>query len=150
VVKHHPQIVSAVAALGAAFLLVPNAPAQPRLPSLHQLVRHADGHPHHCDIRRPHIWSPLQLKCVIRIVFPRREWHNADRIVGCESEWDERNVSPTSDYGLFQINRPSHPDAFVRGYRRMFDPVVNSRYARRMQSRAGWRPWVCARLLGIA
>lgn len=112
------------------------------------LAARAHGDPTRCDIRPFGKWGPKQLKCVIRLTFPRRQWQNATRVADCESGWDTRSVSRTADYGLFQINRWYHPDAF-HPPRRMFDPVANTAYARRLQKHSGWRPWVCATRLGI-
>lgn len=134
------------ALLVGAVLLVPPATAQPRDAGI------AGGHaakpgPYACNRGTPK-WSPRQNRCVVHRVFPRRLWRDAERIIGCESGWDENNDSPTADHGLFQINRPAHPDAFIRG-RNMHDPVQNAKYALRLHELAGWQPWTCARILGI-
>ena len=60
-------------------------------------------------------------------------------IVMRESGGDPRNITNGADYGLWQINRPTHP-----GYSRaaLLDPISNSRIAYKL-SRGGksWRPW---------
>lgn len=62
----------------------------------------------------------------------------ACRVAWCESRWQADAISPTQDYGLFQINRPSH------GEWASLDPEINVAYAYRL-SRGGydWSHWSC-------
>jgi hypothetical protein len=59
-------------------------------------------------------------------------------VVMRESGGQARQVTNGADYGLFQINRPTHP-----GYSRaqLLDGPTNARIARRIVAREGWRPW---------
>ena len=60
-------------------------------------------------------------------------------IVMRESGGDPRNITNGADYGLWQINRPTHP-----GYSRsaLLDPIQNSKIAYKL-SHGGksWTPW---------
>ena len=86
-----------------------------------------------------------QVECVIRRTFGDH-WRVALKVARCESELDTRNVSPTADYGAFQINRPAHPDAFAHN---MFHAVWNARYAFRLSDGGRhWQAWTCARCVG--
>lgn len=59
-------------------------------------------------------------------------------VVMRESGGDSRQITNGADYGLFQINRPTHPNYrtsdLLRG-------IPNARIAYRMVQRDGWRPW---------
>lgn len=71
----------------------------------------------------------------------------ARRIARCESSYDPRAVSPTDDHGLFQINAV-HRGQFeaVTGapWSAVYDPELNTRYARWLYGQQGWSPWSCA------
>lgn len=60
-------------------------------------------------------------------------------IIMRESGGNPRNITNGADYGLWQINRPTHPQ-YSRSA--LLDPIASSRIAYRM-SRGGksWRPW---------
>lgn len=72
----------------------------------------------------------------------------AIRIAQCESGMDPNAVSPTDDHGLFQINIV-HKDQFeaVTGapWSSIYDPELNTFFARHLHARQGWGPWSCAR-----
>lgn len=59
-------------------------------------------------------------------------------VVMRESGGDSRQITNGVDYGLFQINRPTHPQYrtsdLLRG-------IPNARIAYRIVQREGWRPW---------
>ena len=58
-----------------------------------------------------------------------------------ESRWDPNAISPTDDWGLFQVNRPSH------GWHATLDPVANTQYAYELsEGGTNWCrhwAWVC-------
>ena len=104
-------------------------------PTWHQTSPWACARPGHFT----HV-TARQVVCVIRRQFGPT-WRVALKVARCESELDTRNVSPTSDYGVFQINRPSHADAFRHD---MFHAVWNARYAYRLSRRGtDWSSWAC-------
>lgn len=72
-------------------------------------------------------------------------------IVQCESNFVPwavgTNTNGTQDHGLFQIN-DIHAAAFetVTGADwevGRYDPEINTRFARWLHQRSGWRPWTC-------
>ncbi len=78
--------------------------------------------------------------------FQRPQRAVAACIIKRESGGNPKAVSPTDDWGLFQLNRPSHKAQFERMYGRPFeskalDPRLNGRYAAYLYSIAGWSPW---------
>ena len=71
----------------------------------------------------------------------------ARRIAECESGMNPNAVSPTNDHGLFQINAV-HRGQFeaVTGapWSSVYDPELNTIYARYLYGQQGWGPWTCA------
>ena len=71
----------------------------------------------------------------------------AMRIAECESGMNPRAVSATDDHGLFQINAV-HRGQFeaVTGapWSSVYDPELNTIYARHLYAQQGWGPWTCA------
>ncbi len=51
--------------------------------------------------------------------------------------------SSTDDWGLWQINKPSHPYAFAQGNQKLYDPAYNTFVAKNIWRAAGnsWSPW---------
>lgn len=73
-------------------------------------------------------------------------------IIKRESGGDPSAISPTRDYGLFQINRSAHKANFERMFggpfeRKALDPTLNAKYARYLynyyaqRGMSGWTPW---------
>lgn len=78
--------------------------------------------------------------------FPAHARAKATCIVKRESGGNAKAVSPTDDWGLFQIHRPVHKRQFERMYgapfeRKVLDPTLNGKYAAYLYSVAGWSPW---------
>lgn len=78
--------------------------------------------------------------------FPPHARDVARCIIQRESGGNPSAISPTRDYGLFQINRRAHKAQFERIFgapfeRKALDPDLNSRYARYLYDRVGWSPW---------
>ncbi len=72
----------------------------------------------------------------------------ARAIARCESRMDPNAVSPTNDHGLFQINivhRGQFEAVTGAPWSAVYDPALNTRYARWLFDQQGWSPWVCAR-----
>lgn len=71
----------------------------------------------------------------------------AIRIAECESSMNPNARSATNDHGLFQINIV-HRDQFeaVTGapWSSVYDPELNTIYARHLYAQQGWGPWTCA------
>lgn len=66
----------------------------------------------------------------------------------CENGgWVPDKVSRTNDWGLWQINRPTHePRIMSWGWVwevHMIDPVYNGIYAKFLWDHQGWQPWSC-------
>lgn len=70
--------------------------------------------------------------------FTGNDLHVAWAVVMRESGGDSRQVTNGRDFGLFQINRPTHPQ-----YRKsdLLRGIPNARIAYRIVQREGWRPW---------
>lgn len=75
-------------------------------------------------------------------------WTTARRIAECESGMNPNAVSSTNDHGLFQINAVHAGDfqavtgvSFSSG---VYDPELNTIYARHLHAQQGWGPWTCA------
>ena len=72
----------------------------------------------------------------------------AEAIARCESSLNPNAVSRTNDHGLFQINI-SHRAQFeaVTGapWSAIYDPELNTIYAKWLYDREGWSPWSCSR-----
>lgn len=79
------------------------------------------------------------------------DWWKALMIVDRESGCRQTAISPTRDYGLFQINKKVWGTSWARDVcdigREFFDerwkvPEENARAARCIRERQGWRAWV--------
>ena len=101
--------------------------------------------------------SPPQRLQVAKMGYPRLQYvldrvaeaginpKIAEAVIRCESNWKPTVVSRTSDYGLWQLNLPSHPSVTKEC---ALDVNCSTEYAIQMIKRSGWYPWVCARNLG--
>lgn len=72
----------------------------------------------------------------------------AIRIAQCESGMNPNAVSPTNDHGLFQINivhRGQFEAVTGAPWSSVYDPELNTIYARHLYAQQGWGPWTCAR-----
>ena len=72
----------------------------------------------------------------------------AIRIAECESGMNPGAVSPTNDHGLFQINivhRGQFEAVTGAPWSSVYDPELNTVYARYLYGQQGWGPWTCAR-----
>jgi len=59
-------------------------------------------------------------------------------VVMRESGGDPHQITNGVDRGLWQINRPTHPNL---SYSLVMDPVRSSRWARKQTRHGNWRPW---------
>lgn len=76
----------------------------------------------------------------------------AVRVAHCESTHRHNVISPGGgNWGLFQINTVHRRRVEQMGYRwdQMLFPLENARVAAAIWAEQGWRPWTCARNLGI-
>ncbi len=72
---------------------------------------------------------------------------SAIRIAQCESGMNPNAVSPTNDHGLFQINivhRSQFEAVTGASWSSVYDPELNTIYARHLYAQQGWGPWTCA------
>lgn len=60
-------------------------------------------------------------------------------IAGAESGWNTTAISPTDDYGLFQINLAAWPQLFASG--NYMDPAVNTSWAFHIYNVQGITAW---------
>lgn len=87
---------------------------------------------------------PQVFKAVRSVWKTKAERVQAFNVAWCESRFNVKAVSPTGDYGLFQINRQAH-DNWV-DFGRIFDPFYNVRVARRLYNAGGFSgPWKWSR-----
>lgn len=71
----------------------------------------------------------------------------AIRIAECESSLNPGAVSATDDHGLFQINivhRGQFEAVTGAPWSSVYDPELNTAYARHLYAQQGWSPWSCA------
>jgi hypothetical protein len=93
----------------------------------------------------------------IRVAFSERgataaQQEQAIRVAHCESTLRHDAVSPGGgNWGLFQINTVHRGRVAAMGYTwdQMLLPYENARVAADIWAEQGWRPWTCARRLGI-
>lgn len=83
----------------------------------------------------------------IRAAFPE-DPHTAVAIATCESNlnpnaYNDKNVTPTVDRSLFQINSVHDARLEALGLD-PWNPADNIAFARMLYDEQGWRPWVCA------
>lgn len=86
------------------------------------------------------------IEWLIRQTFPETP-DKAVRVARCESKLNPRAISPTSDYGLMQVNIVHRGLASSMGYRweQMLEVMPNLAVARAIYDDAGgWGPWTCA------
>ena len=138
--------------LATIALLVPASVAEATI-TTEKLVKNAAGNPWRCDFDHDGQYGPKQNRCVVRVVFRRNPAAaaQAERIVGCESQWDEKakNRSSTAS-GLAQFLRSTWASNKY-GRHNVFHPVWNILGMRELWLSAGktWRPWSCARIVGV-
>lgn len=93
----------------------------------------------------------------IRVAFGLRgataeQQEQAIRVARCESALRYDAISPGGgNWGLFQINRIHRRRVEAMGHRweDMLLPAQNAHVAADIWAEQGWRPWTCARRLGI-
>jgi hypothetical protein len=85
---------------------------------------------------------------LVSCYWPGQELENALRISWCESGWwtGSWNYIGEDSRGIWQINCDAHSDWL---WWNLFDPQVCCYWAHQLWSQQGWRPWSCARKLGI-
>jgi hypothetical protein len=72
---------------------------------------------------------------------------NALIIAQRESGFRIKVISPTNDYGLFQINCPSHAAKVGGDCTKLFDLETNLSVAKQIFNASGWCPWTTAKYL---
>jgi hypothetical protein len=101
--------------------------------------------------------SACTVEDFIRVAFAERgatptQQDQAIRVADCESSLRHDAVSRGGgNWGLFQINTVHRQRVANMGYTwdQMLLPYENARVAADIWAEQGWRPWTCARLLGI-
>jgi hypothetical protein len=73
------------------------------------------------------------------------------RIAHCESRLEPSARSRAGAVGVFQIMPRYHSWRVgeVEDGKDLWDPMTNVRVARNIFDHQGWRPWVCARIVGV-
>lgn len=89
--------------------------------------------------------APKWIKALIAETWPAHARRMAECVAWHESRYTPRAVSPTGDYGLWQINKATWDRTFT--WSRIFEPRYNARAAYRI-SRGGrsWTPWTVYRM----
>lgn len=97
---------------------------------------------------------PGTIEQKIRAVWGPKESKNALRVARCESGLDpdaiayEKNGSISR--GIFQINSVHEGTLYRKNEtQKLFDPNFNIQIAYKLWKQQGWRPWSCAKKLGI-
>lgn len=101
--------------------------------------------------------SSCTIEDCIRVAFAARgaDLHQQDqalRVAWCESTHRPEAISPGGgNWGLFQINRVHRGRVAAMGltWDDMLHPYANAVVAADIWAEQGWRPWSCARHLGI-
>ena len=95
--------------------------------------------------------KPRSIKDMIESEFGKHA-DEALRIAYCESKFDTDDVSSAGAVGVFQIRPQNHGWRVkkVKKGKDLFDPWTNVRVARHIFDHQGWRPWVCARIVGLS
>ena len=101
--------------------------------------------------------SACSVEDFIRVAFAERganaaQQEQAIRVAHCESTLRHDAISPGGgNWGLFQINTVHRGRVEAMGYAwdQMLLPYENARVAADIWAEQGWRPWTCARRLGI-
>ena len=94
---------------------------------------------------------------MIRVAFSERgaspaQQEEAIRVAHCESTLRPGAISPGGgNWGLFQINRVHQGRVAALGFdwQEMLHPWQNAQVAADIWAEQGWRPWTCARIVGI-
>jgi hypothetical protein len=89
------------------------------------------------------------IKDMIRDVFgPQAD--EALAVARCESHFQASEVNWLGATGVFQIRRMHNWRVKKVHGKDLLDPMTNVRVAYSLMKDEGWRPWVCARMLGIS
>lgn len=87
--------------------------------------------------------SPLQVCAAMAAAgWPSDLWAEGAATAYAESDDNRKSISPTGDYGLFQINKkawgqfftPQYPDAWQ-------DPIINAGMGKKVYDAQGWGGW---------
>ena len=86
------------------------------------------------------------MRALIRQTFPE-DPHTALAVAQCESgfkinAYNDKNVTPTYDSGVFQINS-IHQNRLDQLGLDKWDVEDNVKFARLLYEESGWVPWVC-------
>lgn len=84
-------------------------------------------------------------RALVAAHFPASQVNNALLTMRKESGCRANAVSPAKDYGLMQINFPSHSKRVGGNANLLFDPATNIRVAAQIYRESGWCPWVAVR-----
>jgi hypothetical protein len=93
--------------------------------------------------------APTTVAAVITAVFGVLA-PEATKIARCESGLRPTAVSPTDDHGLFQINavhKANFTTVTGQPWSEIYNPMMNTRYAKWLYDRQGWAPWACRSVL---
>jgi hypothetical protein len=97
-----------------------------------------------------HKKKPKSIKGMIEKEFGK-DADEALRIAFCESRFDPNDVSSAGAVGVFQIRPVDHGWRVKKVHGKdLFDPWTNVRVAHHIFEHQGWRPWVCARIVGLS
>ena len=91
-------------------------------------------------------WTVSRIKALIRSTWPE-DAQTALAVAQCESgfkqsAYNDKNVTPTYDSGIFQINSIHQKRLDELGLDK-WNVEDNIRFARMLYDESGWQPWVC-------
>lgn len=87
-------------------------------------------------------------RSLIAAHFPGGEVDRALCIISYESAGNPGAISPTNDYGLFQIHAPLWAPHYGVTLEDLLDPGINASIAADLHAGAGWTPWTPYRVRG--
>jgi len=87
----------------------------------------------------PDVLPPADIAAAIRAY--DWDYDEALRVAWCESRWRARTISPTGDYGVFQVNFRYHGWRVGGVAERLLDVETNVRVAHDIWAEQGWVPW---------
>lgn len=83
-----------------------------------------------------------QWRGLVAAIWPPEQVDSALRVLACESQGDPGAISPTDDWGLMQINRPTWETTYGPASS-WLDPATNLRVALAIWRQGGWGWWTC-------
>lgn len=95
--------------------------------------------PRSCNRAPKKNWTPREVRCVTRRIFPRWSAHSATVVEKCESHFHRWDLNASGAAGPWQVIPSYHPDAPS-----VYDVVRITRWVERItRGGSNWSAWVC-------